>query len=107
VGKTVLTVWECWSCDVRLTRDEAYEVRKRTCFNPALVLRLKVGTGDPGIPGEARWPLPTQHQLRRVFGVRYRLRVEGDGRGFTVSRYQDGYPVGEMYLLRPVPQPVD
>jgi len=93
--KTIKTTWRMWTYDVWGNAKDGYDVNDR--YSHGLIeLRLKVIRNNVGTPLEFVSAYPTEYQLKKIFGVRCELDIDGDDREIRVDRASDSYPIGEL-----------
>ena len=95
--KTLKTTWEMRTYDVWGNARDGYEVNDSYDCGE-IDLTLKMQTANAGTPHEFRYAFPSTAQIKRVFGTRCRIDVDGDDRVVYVNRRRDGYPIGELVL---------
>ena len=96
--RTITTTWEYATYDVWGNAKDGYEVNDVYRRREPVTLVLDVQTYNQGMAGEFDSAMPTDRQLRRVFGLgRIQLDTDGDDLTIYVRRMRDDYPIGELH----------
>ncbi len=93
--KTILTRWNVRTYDVWGNASDGYEVND-TYGHGEVEIRSKVETCNAGTPHEFITASPSDHAIKKVFGVGCRIDTDGDDLHITVNRSRDSYPIGEL-----------
>lgn len=87
----IKTRWQVWDYDAWESDEDGWQV----------TLYLRVETLNPGTASEFVFAMPSDRQLRRVFGLPSGTAIV-TGVGDDVSIYPEdeaGYPLGEIFCL--------
>jgi hypothetical protein len=92
------TTWAVRPYDVWGNPKDGYEVNN---VHPCGTVELRIPQTrcNAGTPQEFVSAYPTNAQIKRVFGVRWHIDVDGDDLTIYVNRRRDSYPLGEMHCV--------
>ena len=80
------SVWEVWEYEVWGNEEEGWTVNDRFCIDRSCTIKSR---GD----------FPSDYQIRKAFGVGFRIETDGDDTIIHVDRARDSLPIGEMLLI--------
>jgi hypothetical protein len=119
VDRKVYAIVTTASYDVWGNKRDGYEVnntfRGQTEYKVPVSVRLSNLPRFPGAKDEFRefeeaGSLPVERgvisfeiedkELKKLFGVKCAIDVDGDDREYYINRASDGYPIGEVYVER-------
>jgi hypothetical protein len=96
---TIKTEWQLATYDVWGNARDGYEVND-VYRHGSVTLMLEPKTHNTGTPREFVSASPTNHQIRRAFGLGHiQLETDGDDITIYVNRARDGYPIGELTCI--------
>ena len=95
IGNTVETVWEVVTYDVWGNSRSGYEVNDSYSHGEHS-LTLDVVVNNQGSEREFLSAYPTKKQIQKLFGIRFKIDLDGDSTRIEVTRKSDAKPIGYL-----------
>lgn len=93
--KRIKTVWAIATYDVWGNAEGGYEVND-VYRRGEIELRAEVEHNNVGTEQAFTSASLSDREIRKAFGVRCQITVEGDDLTYYVNRSSNGYPIGEL-----------